>query len=201
MSLTSSFWASSWASFASLRCAAFFWARELIDARLRLQKHAQNVRIDTDGWESVLDLTWRRKKIASNHSVIANKTTEQKKRKINNSVSNRENIKKALVTDGKSERGRRKPRRKKSNFYDLKNLRWAHIPKPLYFGSSKVHFYRAFINTLQHLFSTSSYVCKWLDLEQSASEWPCLPTPLIAMWWYRLSMSVGYGQKQWRWYK
>lgn len=87
MSLTSSFWASSWVSFASLRCAAFFWARELIDARLRLQKHAQNVRIDTDSWESVLDLIWG-EKMASNHSIIANKTIEHKKRKINNSVSN-----------------------------------------------------------------------------------------------------------------
>lgn len=31
-----------------------------MDARLRLQKHAENVRIDIDGWESVLDLTWKK---------------------------------------------------------------------------------------------------------------------------------------------
>lgn len=54
-------------------------------------------------------------------------------------------------------------------------------------------FMRAFCIRLQHLFR--------LDLLQSASEWPRTPTPLIAMWWYRLSMSVGHGQKQWGWYK
>lgn len=37
-SLTSSFWASSWASSASLRCAASSWARGRTDARRRLQK-------------------------------------------------------------------------------------------------------------------------------------------------------------------
>lgn len=36
------------------------------------------------------------------------------------------------------------------------------------------------------------------DLSQSASEWSCSPAPLIAMRWYRLSMSGWYEQKQWQ---
>lgn len=100
-SLTSSFWASSWVSFASRRCAAFFWARESMDARLRLQTHAQNVRIQTDGWECVLDLTLNKRRKKNSQQSISHckqnthkkkkntkKKTEQKKRKINNSVSN-----------------------------------------------------------------------------------------------------------------
>lgn len=129
-SLTSSFWASSWVSFASLRCVAFFWARELMDARLQLQTHAQNIRIETDGWECVLDLIWKKKCQQSINHCKQKNWTEEKERKINNSASNWENIAKALVTDnGKSEKDRRKPKKKKT-INNLKMLRKAHIPNP-----------------------------------------------------------------------
>lgn len=51
-----------------------------MDARLRLQKHAENVRIDIDGWESVLDLTW--KKIAITQSLQTKQLNMRKQKLI-----------------------------------------------------------------------------------------------------------------------
>lgn len=55
--------------------------------------------------------------------------------------------------DGKSEKGRRNHGEKLATLRPEKNLRRAHVPKLLYFGSSEVHFLGLW---LQSQFSTSS---------------------------------------------
>ncbi len=57
--------------------------------------------------------------------------TEKKKKKINNSVSNCENIKKALVTDGKSEKGRRKTTQEKASLCPENITEGSHPETPL----------------------------------------------------------------------
>lgn len=74
------------------------------------KRNVQNVRADTGSRESVLDLTWNNK-IASNESINFNCKRKQlnirKKGKLIIERQLEQNIKKALVMDGKSEKGRR----------------------------------------------------------------------------------------------
>lgn len=100
--------------------------------------------------------------------------------------------------DGKSEKGRRNHGEGLATLPpDQSTEAWLpHSPStgallrdwPLYLG-------RSLLSQVGRKSSYESY------LSRSASEWSCSPAPWVAMRWYRLSMSVWYGQKQWRWDK